>query len=45
METRQKTEDRSDSLAFNRSFTTAIGMYVVIEAVCIAVLIYLWLSK
>jgi acyl dehydratase len=45
METRKRTEDQSDSLAFNGWFTAAIAMYVVIEAVCIAVLMYLWLSK
>ena len=45
METGQKTEDQTDSLAFNRWFTVAIAVYVVIEAVSIAVLMYLWLSK
>jgi hypothetical protein len=45
MQTRKNSADITDSLACDRWFTTAITVYVVIEAVCIAALIYLWLSR
>jgi hypothetical protein len=39
------TGEFSHVWAANRWFTIAITVYVVIEAVCIAVLMYLWLSN
>ncbi|HEX6732411.1 MAG TPA: hypothetical protein VF074_20505 [Pyrinomonadaceae bacterium] len=41
----QNTGESSDLWAANRWFTIAIIVYVLVEAVCIAVLMYLWLSN
>lgn len=46
MQTENKnTGESSDLWAADRWFTIALTVYVVIEAVCIAVLMYLWLSN